>query len=82
MSRYVSWYFNAGSNIVTDIAIMILPMPVIKNLSLPCRQKYLLMGVFAMGGFVCIVSILRLQSLVAISNSDDPTWDNPPAAVS
>jgi hypothetical protein len=29
---------------------------------------------------VCIVSILRLQSLVAISNSTDPTYDNPPAA--
>jgi hypothetical protein len=29
---------------------------------------------------VCIVSILRLQSLVAISNSSDPTYDNPPAA--
>jgi hypothetical protein len=26
------------------------------------------------------VSILRLQSLVAISNSLDPTYDNPPAA--
>jgi hypothetical protein len=29
---------------------------------------------------VCIVSILRLQFLVAISNSSDPTYDNPPAA--
>jgi hypothetical protein len=29
---------------------------------------------------VCLVSILRLQSLVAISNSSDPTYDNPPAA--
>lgn len=29
---------------------------------------------------VCIVSILRLQSLVAISNSSDQTYDNPPAA--
>ena len=27
-----------------------------------------------------MVSILRLQSLVAISNSEDPTYDNPPAA--
>jgi hypothetical protein len=27
-----------------------------------------------------LVSILRLQSLVAISNSSDPTYDNPPAA--
>jgi hypothetical protein len=29
---------------------------------------------------VCLVSILRLQSLVAISNSPDPSYDNPPAA--
>jgi hypothetical protein len=29
---------------------------------------------------VCIVSILRLQSLVSISNSTDPTYDNPAAA--
>lgn len=29
---------------------------------------------------VCVVSILRLQSLVAISNSSDPTYDNAPAA--
>ena len=29
---------------------------------------------------VCIVSILRLQSLVEISNSTDPTYDNPSAA--
>ncbi|KAL1596646.1 hypothetical protein SLS60_009294 [Paraconiothyrium brasiliense] len=30
--------------------------------------------------FVCIVSILRLQSLVAISGSKDQTYDNAPAA--
>jgi hypothetical protein len=29
---------------------------------------------------VCIVSILRLQSLVAISNSEDQSYDNPAAA--
>lgn len=29
---------------------------------------------------VCIVSILRLQSLVAISNSSDQSYDNPAAA--
>ena len=29
---------------------------------------------------VCLVSILRLHSLVAISNSPDPTYDNAPAA--
>ena len=29
---------------------------------------------------MCLVSIIRLQSLVRISNSPDPTFDNPPAA--
>lgn len=29
---------------------------------------------------VCIISVVRLQSLLAISNSTDPTKDNPPAA--
>ena len=29
---------------------------------------------------VCLVSIIRLHSLVRISNSKDPTFDNPPAA--
>lgn len=32
------------------------------------------------GFSVCLVSIMRLHSLVAISNSPDPTFDNPPAA--
>lgn len=30
---------------------------------------------------VCLVSIIRLQTLVSISNSTDPTFDNPPAAM-
>jgi hypothetical protein len=29
---------------------------------------------------VCIISIVRLRSLVRVSNSKDPTYDNPPAA--
>lgn len=30
---------------------------------------------------VCLVSILRLQSLYVISKSSDVSWDNPPAAM-
>lgn len=39
------------------------------------------MLVFALGGLVCVISIIRLQSLVAISNSVDPTFDNMNAAI-
>jgi hypothetical protein len=36
-----------------------------------------MLGIISSG---CIVSILRLHSLVAISKSKDPTWDNPSPA--
>ncbi|KAF2874427.1 hypothetical protein BDV95DRAFT_566165 [Massariosphaeria phaeospora] len=80
IDHFAMWFANAAVNIVTDFTIIMLPMPVIRGLNLARRQKQLLVGVFAIGGFVCIVSIIRLQSLVAISKSFDPTYDNPPAA--
>ncbi|KAH7350484.1 hypothetical protein BKA66DRAFT_516356 [Pyrenochaeta sp. MPI-SDFR-AT-0127] len=80
INQFAMWFTNAAINILTDFAIIILPIPVIRSLNLGRRQKTALIAIFAVGGFVCIVSILRLQSLVAISNSLDPTYDNPPAA--
>ncbi|KAK8198725.1 hypothetical protein M8818_006592 [Zalaria obscura] len=80
LDQYVVWFVNAGINIATDFLTMLLPMPVLKNLMLPKRQKIALMLVFALAGFVCIVSILRLRSLFIISNSDDVSWDNTAAA--
>ncbi|KAF2741035.1 hypothetical protein EJ04DRAFT_423379 [Polyplosphaeria fusca] len=80
LNQFVVWFFNAGSNILQDVLILLLPMPVLRRLSIPRNQKRLLMIIFALGGFVCIISIIRLQTLVRISNSTDPTYDNPPAA--
>ncbi|KAL6703682.1 hypothetical protein ACN47E_009456 [Coniothyrium glycines] len=80
ISQFASFFTNAGVNILQDILIIALPMPVIRGLNLSRRQRGALIGIFAVGGFVCIVSIMRLQSLVAISNSTDPTYDNAPAA--
>ena len=39
------------------------------------------MAVFGMGGVVCLISVLRLSSLYAISVSTDVSWDNPLAAI-
>ncbi|KAJ5189369.1 hypothetical protein N7491_005703 [Penicillium cf. griseofulvum] len=74
------WFSNSAIHIITDIVILIYPMPVLKSLQLPRRQKFALMAVFALGGFVLITSILRLKSLLVISNSTDPTYDNVGAA--
>ncbi|KAJ5595161.1 uncharacterized protein N7459_001369 [Penicillium hispanicum] len=74
------WFSNSAIHITTDLIILLYPMPVLKSLQLPTRQKVALMGVFAIGGFVTVTSILRLKSLLLISDSTDPTHDNVGAA--
>ncbi|KAE9372996.1 hypothetical protein N431DRAFT_338054 [Stipitochalara longipes BDJ] len=80
-SRQFLWFFHSSVNIVTDLVILTLPMPILKSLRLPPKQKVALMIIFALGGFVCLVSVLRLQSLYVISVSKDPTWDNVPTSI-
>ncbi|KAI9867710.1 MAG: hypothetical protein M1813_008510 [Trichoglossum hirsutum] len=74
------WFANATLNIVTDLSILVVPMPVLKSLVLPKKQKIGLFIVFALGGFVCITSIVRLHSIYIASTSHDETWDNVGAA--
>ncbi|KAK6499471.1 hypothetical protein TWF506_004101 [Arthrobotrys conoides] len=78
--REALWFANAGLNIFTDFSIAILPLPVIIKLNMPRRQKIPLMMIFALGFFICIVSILRLRFLIILSKSMDPTWDQPATA--
>ncbi|KAK3938736.1 hypothetical protein QBC46DRAFT_365287 [Diplogelasinospora grovesii] len=68
------WWLNAALNIVSDIVIMAVPMPVLSTLKLPKRQKIALVGVFGLGFFVCVVSILRLITLVHVEESNP--WDS------
>lgn len=72
---------NTVLNIVTDIATTVLPLPVLRSLRLPKRQKILLMLVFGVGFTTCIISILRLHSLYIVSRTDDLSWDNPMPAI-
>lgn len=42
-------YLNSGGNIVTDVIILVLPLPVVWRLKLPRNQKLVLVGVFSLG---------------------------------
>ncbi|KAI1097790.1 integral membrane protein [Jackrogersella minutella] len=70
-----NWYANAGFSIATDIAILVLPMQPIYRSNLPRKQKWALIIVFALGIFVTITSIIRMQTLDFSSTSSDPTYD-------
>lgn len=50
MDLNVFWYVHAAFNIVSDLVIIILPIPVLIPLSLPRRQKYALILIFILGG--------------------------------
>ncbi|KAL0932815.1 uncharacterized protein CTRU02_211778 [Colletotrichum truncatum] len=77
IDRGAHWFGNAGLNIATDFTILILPLPILPKIKQPRQQKIGLYLIFALGFFVCIVSILRIPSLVAAQNSTDPTYDSP-----
>ncbi|KAM3413839.1 hypothetical protein BST61_g10518 [Cercospora zeina] len=72
---------STSLNMVTDILITVLPLPFLNKLQLPRRQKWALVGVFAIGGIVVIVSILRLPSLYHLMRSKDLTYENAMAAI-
>lgn len=43
------WYINAAGNIVTDIVIFALPIPVVWKLKMPRPERLSLIGVFCLG---------------------------------
>ncbi|KAL1843194.1 hypothetical protein VTJ49DRAFT_2745 [Mycothermus thermophilus] len=75
------WWANAALAIVTDFLIFILPMPFLAPLKLPRRQKVIVVGVFAIGFFVCIVSLIRLAILIRVKQTIDPDFTYSPTTL-
>lgn len=75
------WYSNAGIQILTDVVILILPMPLLSSLHLPRQQKAGIMIVFGLGIFVIATSSARLYELSTMIGRRDFTKTNAEAAV-
>lgn len=58
------WFFNASMNIATDLAIFLLPMPVLSHLNLPWRQK---IGVFLIFGVGLLYVLIPSQSTIYLA---------------
>ncbi|RLM00667.1 hypothetical protein CFD26_108692 [Aspergillus turcosus] len=78
----VTWCLNAALQIVTDIVVVTTPIPTLARLRLPHRQKVAVILVFALGFFVCAMSIIRLVRIIQLvsSESEDFSERNGPAA--
>lgn len=62
--RLVTLYFAATPiNVVTDAVILILPIPILTGMQLPRKQKIILVLLFALGIFVMVVDVIRIDVL-------------------
>ncbi|KAI1806828.1 MFS general substrate transporter [Daldinia bambusicola] len=71
---------SAPVNVVTDLAILALPLPVLTSMRLPRRQKVILIFTFALGIFVTIVDVVRIYYLEQAINQVSATISSNPEA--
>ncbi|XEU97404.1 hypothetical protein FSHL1_002690 [Fusarium sambucinum] len=75
INRPVFYFLQAGLGIFADILTVLIPLPWLKTLRLPKKQKIGVGVLLTMGASVCVVSIIRLQSLSVLLNDPDLTYN-------
>ena len=87
LSVIILWLCSVPVNVITDLAILVLPFPVLTSIQLPRKQKAILVFTFTLGIFVTVVDVIRiyfLQQVIdtqhslktqeQIGNSTDFAW--------
>ncbi|KAF2147608.1 hypothetical protein K461DRAFT_213423, partial [Myriangium duriaei CBS 260.36] len=75
MNTWPLFIGNGALNMFTDVLVFLSPLPILQTLHLPLRQKLALMAVFLTGGFVMIVSAIRLAVFVKSNGATDFSWE-------
>jgi hypothetical protein len=65
----------AANLIFQDVFILLLPIPLVVTLHASWRKRAGILLMFSLGIFVIITSAIRLQYLVTIAATTNPTWD-------
>ncbi|KAI2711767.1 hypothetical protein CBS147333_1270 [Penicillium roqueforti] len=73
-------YFTNITNLVSDIWVFLLPLPIIFGLHVNRKRKLEIAGVFAIGLFTCGVTLARLTVVVS-QGSSDFTWAGVPLGI-
>jgi hypothetical protein len=71
-------FFNGNSipNIITDGFVVLLPVPYVLKLQLSTVHKLAICGIFILGIFVTIISVVRLVNILNVDlASPDVTWN-------
>ncbi|GME26359.1 hypothetical protein GTA08_BOTSDO01636 [Neofusicoccum parvum] len=71
VNRTMTLMAAALVNIVGELALLLVPMPILMKLQMPRMQKFGLFCMFAVGMLTCITSIVRLAVLAPILTDSD-----------
>ncbi|KAJ5297796.1 hypothetical protein N7508_008045 [Penicillium antarcticum] len=74
-SLTATYFSMAGTNILTDVIILFMPLPLIAKLNLHRRKKYALIAIFLTGTFASAASIVRLSALYKYMITKDVSYD-------
>ncbi|KAI1373050.1 hypothetical protein F4677DRAFT_462617 [Hypoxylon crocopeplum] len=72
----VSWIVTGVLNMVSDLIILIMPMPYVLGLELALPKRLVLAATFGIGILTCVVSVVRIATMTTI-DFDDITWTIP-----
>lgn len=61
---------SAPVNLITDVAIFFLPLPILTQLRLPRKQKLILIITFSFGFFTAVVDVIRVAYLQSAATSN------------
>lgn len=69
-----TWLGGAIGNILTDLLVFALPIPMLSKLNLPGVQKAILLGILSLGFLTIALSVVRIKYLRL--NENDVSWSN------
>ncbi|KAL3459556.1 hypothetical protein BJX64DRAFT_301163 [Aspergillus heterothallicus] len=66
----VAYLVTGALNLVSDVVIVIMPMPYLLKLEMKPAQKIPLMATFGLGLFVCVTTIMRMNGMTVFNEAD------------
>ncbi|KAL9607322.1 MAG: hypothetical protein Q9167_007756, partial [Letrouitia subvulpina] len=63
-------YTITSVNIVTDVIVLLMPLPWLWGLQLNLAKRLAIIGLFVLGSFVCVAGIVRIPFLAHLALSD------------
>lgn len=76
MDRQKTYVGASAVNVATDILLLIMPMPYVWNLHARLGQRLILCGIFLLGAFVSVISIVRLVVFTSLNLQDANITDS------